>query len=120
MRLETLPLILGGLFGLVGLVLLADAVIPDGTFVPRERRQRSRVKRNHWGEAMLGLGILSVAAALIGRDSWRYSTVAMLAALVLCVLGLAMNWRYMASMMAARPQAPTGEFRTDAGEPPPK
>ena len=100
MRLETIPLILGGLFGLIGLVLLADAVIADGAFAPAERRQRARAQRNLWGEAILGMGILAVAAALIGRDVWRYTTVAMLVALVLCVLGLTLNWRYVASMLA--------------------
>lgn len=109
MRLETIPLILGGLFGLIGLVLLADAVIADGSFAPAERRQRARAQRNLWGEAILGVGILAVAAALIGRDVWRYTTVAMLAALVLCVLGLALNWRYVGSMLSGRPTARTNE-----------
>jgi len=105
MRLETIPLIIGGLFALTGLVLLADAVIADGSFAPTERRQRARAQRNLWGEAILGVGILAVAAALIGRDVWRYTTVAMLAALVLCVIGLALNWRYVGSMLSGRPAA---------------
>jgi len=113
MRLETIPLILGGLFGLIGLVLLADAVIADGSFAPTERRQRARAQRNLWGEAILGVGILAVAAALIGRDVWRYTTVAMLAALVLCVLGLALNWRYVGSMLSGRSSARTSESQTD-------
>ncbi|MBC7788523.1 MAG: hypothetical protein H7Z74_01145 [Anaerolineae bacterium] len=117
MRLETIPLILGGLFGLMGLVLLADAVIRDGSFAPTERRQRARAQRNLWGEAILGFGILAVAAALIGRDVWRYTTVAMLAALVLCVLGLALNWRYVASMLAGRPSGRVTETSSRSSKP---
>lgn len=113
MRLETLPLILGGLFGLIGLTLLADAMIPDGSFAPAERRRGTRAQRNLWGEAMLGMGILAVAAALIGRDAWRYTTIAMLAALVLCVLGLALNWRYVAAMLAGRSPALARESAAD-------
>ena len=116
MRLETIPLIFGGLLGLIGLVLLADAVIADGSFAPTERRRRARAQRNHWGEAILGLGILAVAAVLIGRDAWRYTTVAMLAALVLCALGLALNWRYVASMLAGRPSPHTTEPAPDTSE----
>ncbi len=116
MRLETIPLILGGLFGLIGLILLADAVIADGSFAPTERRLRVRAQRNLWGEAILGMGILAVAAALIGRDVWRYTTVAMLSALVLCVLGLALNWRYLASMLAGHSSARATESAPEASK----
>src|SRR5919202_1514326 len=99
MRLETLPVIVGVLVTLVGLALVADAAIPDGALMRPERRRRPRPQRHHAGEAALGLGVACVGVALIGRDAWAYTTVAILAALILCVVGVVLNWRYVRGMM---------------------
>ena len=71
MRLETIPLILGGLIGLIGLGLLFDAWLKDDIFASTERRKRPRRERNRFGEALVGLGVLAMAAAFIGRDTWK-------------------------------------------------
>ncbi|MEJ7812115.1 MAG: hypothetical protein WKG32_17005 [Gemmatimonadaceae bacterium] len=105
MRLEMLPILLGILAGIVGFALVADAAIPDGSLVPSDRRRLPRAPRSLSGEVALGLGILAIASALVGRDHWRYSIVAMLVALICCSLGIALNWRYVTAMVISRPAA---------------
>ena len=73
MRIEIVPLIVGALLGLIGLGLIFDAWTPDEIIVKRERRRRPRIERNRGGEAAIGFGVLCMAAAFIGRDTWRYS-----------------------------------------------
>ncbi|MDB4879396.1 MAG: hypothetical protein JWL60_842 [Gemmatimonadetes bacterium] len=88
---ETIPLILGVLVGLVGLAILADAWLPEEMPLIGERRRRARTERSTGGEACIGLGVLCAAAAIIGRDSWDYSIVAVIAGTVLFVIGAWMN-----------------------------
>ena len=95
MRLETIPLILGGLIGLVGLALLFDAWVADDVLVTSERRQRPRRERNRFGEALVGLGVIAMAVAFIGRDTWRYSTVAVIAGAILLLWGAQRNAAYL-------------------------
>jgi hypothetical protein len=71
MRIEIVPLILAGLFGLIGLGLVLDAWTPDEIVVKRDRRRRPRIERNRGGEAAIGLGVLCMAAAFAGRDTWK-------------------------------------------------
>jgi hypothetical protein len=99
MRLEHLPLLLGLLVGALGLALVLDALIPDGTFGSRERRKRERPERHRGGELALGAGVLLLAAALLGRDTWRYTNLAMLVAMLLFVAGVALNYRYVRGLM---------------------
>lgn len=87
MRLETIPLILGVLIGLVGVGLILDAWLKDDIIVRKERRRRPRRERDRLGEALLGLGVLAMAAAFMGRDSWRYSTIAVIVGSVLLLWG---------------------------------
>jgi uncharacterized membrane protein len=94
MRLEMLPLILGGLLGLVGLALLVDAWTADSA-VPEERRRRPRRERDRFGEALVGLGILCIAAALIGRDTWRYTKVVVILGSVILLWGTKRNRAYL-------------------------
>lgn len=108
MRLETIPLILGILVALPGLALIADAWMPDGTFVPTERRRRDRAERHRVGEAIVGVGILCLAAALMGRDVWRYATVAVLAGVVCVIVGTVMNWRLIRESVTFRGAARRG------------
>ena len=67
MRVETLPIILGVIVALLGVALLADGQLPDGTIVSVERRRRPRVERNRAGERLIGLGTLGMAAARARR-----------------------------------------------------
>lgn len=95
MRLEMLPLILGGLLGLIGLALIFDAWAPDDLVVPTERRRRPRRERNRFGETLVGLGVLAMAAAFVGRDTWRYGTVTVIAGAVLLLWGAKVNAPYI-------------------------
>lgn len=95
MRMETLPLVLGGLVGLIGLLLVLDAWLPDEIVVSRERRRRPRMPRDRRGEAMVGLGIIAMAAAFVGRDTWRYSVVAVMAGAVLLLWGAKRSAAYL-------------------------
>lgn len=112
MRLETLPLIIGALFALVGIGLVVDAWAPDDV-VASERRRRPRRERDRWGEALVGLGVVAVAAAFIGRDTWRYSTVTVIAGAVLMLWGAKRNAGYIRSIFARgdRPKLAEGTRR---------
>lgn len=99
MRLEHLPLVLGLLTGLLGLALVLDALIADGTFVSHERRKRQRPERHRHGELVLGIGVLLLSAALIGRDTWRYTNLAILLALILFAGGVMLNYKYVRGLM---------------------
>jgi hypothetical protein len=94
-RIELIPLIVGGLLGLLGLGLLADAWIPEDAAPFRERRRRPRTERSLGGEAMIGLGVLCMAAAIFSRDTWDYVNVAIIAGGVLLLIGVWMNRRYL-------------------------
>jgi hypothetical protein len=101
-RLEHLPLILGALLGIVGVALVVDAWIVETALVTRERRRRVRAERSRLGEGLLGLGTIAMAAAFIGRDGWRYGTVAVILGAVLLAAGVVMNWRYLYETVAFR------------------
>ena len=102
MRVEVIPLIVGIFVGLVGLGLMFDAWTPDEIIVKRERRRRPRIERNRGGEAAIGLGVLCMGAAFIGRDTWRYSVVAVIAGTLLLVIGVIRNRRYLAQTISNR------------------
>lgn len=100
MRLETFPLILGALIGLIGLALVIDAWAPDNLIISEERRRRPRGARDRFGEALVGLGVLAMAAAFIGRDTWRYSIVTVIAGSVLLLWGIKRNGAYLRGVFA--------------------
>lgn len=102
MRLEIVPLIIGALLGLMGLGLVVDAWTPDEILVKRERRRRPRTERSRSGEAWIGLGTVAMAAAFIGRDTWRYSVVAVIAGTALLVIGVFMNRKYFGERVSNR------------------
>lgn len=102
MRIEIVPLIAGVIAGLVGLGLLVDAWTPDDIIVKRERRRRPRIERDRGGEAAIGLGIMGMAAAFLGRDTWSYSVIAVIAGAVLLALGAIRNRRYLGAVISNR------------------
>jgi hypothetical protein len=102
MRLELIPLIVGAVVGLIGLGVIFDAWTPDEIIVKRERRRRPRVERQRGGEAAIGLGICGMAVAFIGRDTWRYSVVAVIAGTALLSYGVLRNWRYLGQSISNR------------------
>lgn len=115
MRVEVIPLILGVIVALVGLAILADAWIPESFSIGKERRRRVRTERSIAGEACIGLAILCMAAALIGRDTWRYGTVAVLAGSLLFLIGVYLNRTYLRDRIVNR-----GALRRSSGETPPE
>lgn len=102
MRIELIPLIFGIIVGLVGLGLVVDAWTPDEVIVKRERRRRPRLERHRGGEAAIGLGVLCMGAAFIGRDTWSYSVVAVIAGSVLLLYGSLLNWHYLGAAITNR------------------
>jgi hypothetical protein len=95
MRIELVPIIVGILVGLIGVGLLFDAWTPDEFIVRRDRRRAPRTERDRNGEGAIGLGLLCMAAAFIGRDTWRYSVIAVIAGTVLLLYGAVRNRRYL-------------------------
>jgi hypothetical protein len=114
MRLEIVPLIIGIIIGLVGIALIFDAWTPDEVVVKRERRRRPRIERSRGGETLIGLGVIGMAAALMGRDTASYSVVAVILGAVLLLWGLVLNWRFFGSSISnrgalrRRPEVPPG------------
>jgi len=102
MRIEIIPLIVGGLMALIGLGLVFDAWTPDEIIVKRERRRRPRTERNRGGEAFIGLGVLCMAGAFLGRDTWRYSVIAVIAGTTMLLIGAVLNRRYLADRVSNR------------------
>jgi hypothetical protein len=102
MRIEIIPLILGVLVGLIGLGLLFDAWTVDEIIVKRERRRRPRLERHRGGEAAVGFGVLCMAAAFIGRDTWAYSVVAVIAGTLLLMYGVFRNRAFLGQMISNR------------------
>ena len=109
-RVETIPLIVGGLVGLIGLAILADAWLPEEMTFRSDRRRQARTERSIAGEACIGIAVLCMAAALIGRDTWAYSTVAVIAGSVLFLFGAIANRRYLRDRIVNR-----GKLRRGGG-----
>jgi hypothetical protein len=103
MRLETIPLILGVLIGLVGVGLVLDAWLKDD-IIRTERRRRPRRERDRPGEALVGFGVLAMAAAFMGRDNWRYSTIAVIVGSVLLLWGAKRSAAYMRGALSREEQ----------------
>ena len=102
MNLELIPVIIGALVGLLGLGLVFDAWTPDDIIVKRERRRKPRIERSRKGEAMVGLGVIAMAAAFIGRDTWVYSVITVIAGTVLLVFGAIANRKYLRDAVGNR------------------
>ena len=109
MRIEIIPLIIGVLMGLIGLALIIDAWTADEMMLVPERRRRQRAERHRAGEAMLGFGVLAMAAAFIGRDTWRYSILAVIIGTVLLLVGTVLNRRYLRELFTFRGALRRGE-----------
>jgi hypothetical protein len=100
-RIETVPLIIGVLIALLGIGIMFDAWTPD-TSVAHERRRRRRIERHRNGEAMIGLGVLALGAAFIGRDNWSYSTLVVIIGALFLVVGAVLNARYVRDLFVNR------------------
>ena len=112
MRLEQVPLFIGVVVAILGLGLVLDAQLPEGFSQSRERRRRERVERHRGGETLVGIGILAVAAAMIGRDTWRFGTLSVLIGALLLAAGGWLNRQYLRELLFFRGPARRGEKRT--------
>lgn len=114
MKLEQLPIILGVLIALVGLAIALDAWQPGGVTPFRERRRRTRAVPHKAGQTLVALGTLCMAASLIGRDTWRWGTIAVLAGSSLLVIGAIMNRAYLKEVLLFRGAARRGVGDTNS------
>ena len=122
MKLEQFPILLGVLVALVGLTILLDAWQPGGVAPLRERRRRTRAVPNKAGQSLVALGTLCMAAALIGRDTWRWGTISVLAGAALLIVGVILNRLYLKEVLLFRGAARrgTGEANSRLNQTPPK
>jgi hypothetical protein len=109
MKLEQLPILLGVLVALFGLTILLDAWQAGGVAPLRERRRRTRAVPNKGGQTLVALGTLCMAAALIGRDTWRWGTICVLSGSALLVIGALMNRAYLREVLLFRGATRRGE-----------
>jgi hypothetical protein len=117
MRLEQVPVFIGVVVAILGLGLVLDAQLPEGISQSRERRRRERAERNRPGETLVGLGIIAMAAALIGRDTWRFGTLSVLAGVILLAAGGWLNREYLREIFTFRGAARRGEKRHSPRQP---
>lgn len=108
MRLEQLPILIGVLVALLGLTILLDAWQTGGVAPLRERRRRTRTVPHKAGQSLVALGTLCMAAALIGRETWRWGTIAVFAGSALLVIGAIMNRSYLKEVLLFRGAARRG------------
>ena len=108
MKLEQLPIIIGVLIALIGLTIALDAWQAGGVAPLRERRRRTRAIPHKAGQTFVALGTLCMGAALMGRDTWRWATVSVLAGSALLILGAIMNRQYLREVLLFRGAARRG------------
>ncbi len=114
MRLEQLPILLGVLVALIGLTILLDAWQAGGVAPLRERRRRTRTVPHKTGQTLVAIGTLCMAAALMGRDTWRWGTISVLAGSALLIIGAIMNRRYLKEVLLFRGAARRGQGDTNS------
>jgi hypothetical protein len=112
MKLEQLPLVLGVLIALIGLLVGYDAIKPMHVRPFRERRRRIRATLDRTGELLIALGIIGMAVAFLSRDTGRFGTLAVIVGAVLLLAGGLMNRTYLKEMLLFRGAA----RRADADE----
>jgi len=114
MRLEQLPILLGVLVALIGLTILLDAWQAGGVAPLRERRRRTRTVPHKAGQTLVATGTLCMAAALMGRDTWRWGTITVLAGSALLIIGAIMNRQYLKEVLLFRGAARRGQGDTNS------
>lgn len=109
MRLEQIPIVLGIVAALIGLTMALDAWQPGGIAPFRERRRRTRTVPHKAGQTLVAIGTVCLGIALIGRDTWRYTTITVLMGVVLLIAGAIMNRVYLKEVLSFRGAARRGQ-----------
>jgi xanthine/uracil permease len=109
MKVETFPIILGIVVALIGLTMALDAWQSGGIAPFRERRRRTRAVPHKAGQTLVAAGTVCLGIALIGRDTWRYTTLTVLLGIALLVTGAIMNRIYLKEVLLFRGAARRGE-----------
>jgi hypothetical protein len=102
MTLEQIPIVLGILVALIGGALIYDALTSDGARPFKERRRRVRASVNQSGELLVAGGCFCEGAALVGRDTWRWGTVMIIAGAVMLLAGALLNRQFLKEMLLFR------------------
>jgi predicted type IV restriction endonuclease len=101
-RLEQLPIVVGVLVFLIALAIGYDSMSPEERRPFKERRRRQRAELNRGGELLVAFGTASMAAALMGRDSWRWGNIAVFAGVALLVAGASLNRIFLKELLLFR------------------
>lgn len=102
MKLEQIPILLGIIVLLIALAIGYDSVSPEERRPFKERRRRKRADLNRGGELLVAMGTASMAAALIGRDSWRWGTIAVFVGVALLLAGALLNRPFLRELLLFR------------------
>ena len=105
MKLEQFPLVLGVIVCFIAAAILFDAVRHDTSPPLRERRRRQRAELSTPGEWLVALGTACIGASLIGREDWRWGTIAVIAGGTLLALGGFMNRGFLREVLLFRGSA---------------
>lgn len=106
---------IGVLVALIGAAIIYDAVSPEASRPFRERRRRQRAEIDTPGEWLVALGTIALGVSMIGNEVWRWTTVVVIAGVVLIVIGAIMNRAFLKEMLLFRGAA----RRTEEHETPP-
>ena|SRR5579859_1822898 len=82
-------------------LLVADAIAAPVPPPQEERRRRERAARSRAGEALLGLGLTGMAAALFGMGRY-WAVIAALVGLAFLLLGTWLNRRLLVETLRFR------------------
>ena len=113
MKLEQIPILLGIIVLLIALAIAYDSMSPPERRPFRERRRRQRAEIHRGGELLVAMGTVSMAAALIGRDTWRWGTIAVFFGVVLLLIGASLNRPFLREVLlfrGASRRSPNGEI----------
>lgn len=102
MKLEQIPILMGVIVLLIALAIGYDSMSPEERRPFKERRRRKRADLNRGGELLVAMGTASMAAALIGRDSWRWGTIAVFVGVALLLAGALLNRPFLKEMLLFR------------------
>jgi uncharacterized membrane protein HdeD (DUF308 family) len=109
MKLEMIPVIIGVLVCLLGIGICFVAFQPEALRPVRERRRRIRAEPHQTGQLLLGIGTICMGAALMGRDTWRFSNLVVFTGIAFIIVGGIMNREFLKELLLFRGPARRGD-----------